>query len=381
MSKRIWVEAALWLAVLGGVGAGAVAEEVRLNQVQVIGTHNSYHIAPHPNVLNLIAAGGKGRAEGLDYTHRPLPEQFSELGIRQIELDIFADPEGGRFAEPSARKVLKGLGKDPGPDPDQGGKLRRPGLKVLHVQDIDYRTTASTFVEALTQVRDWSRAHPRHVPILVLVEAKDGAIPALPTRPVPFGKAELDGIDAEILSVFGHSEILTPDDVRGTSATLPDALRERGWPPLDAVRGKVMFALDNEGARRDLYLEGHPALRGRAMFVSVPPSHPAAAWMKVNDAIADADRIRELVRAGFLVRTRADVDTAEARKDDPKRRDTALATGAQFVSTDYPEPRVEFSPYRVRFPGGVAARPNPISGGAGDAEADLEGPLTAKPRP
>jgi Phosphoinositide phospholipase C, Ca2+-dependent len=369
--------AAIAVAVLGGCGMALADDDVRLNQIQVIGTHNSYHIVPHPEVLKLIAAGGRGRAEGLDYSHRPLAEQFSELGIRQIELDVFADPEGGHYATPSARKILKGLGKEPGPDPDVDGQLRKPGLKVLHVQDVDYRTTVPTFVEALKQVKAWSRAHPRHVPILVLVELKDQAIPTLATRPVRFGKAELDSVDAEILSVFQRSEILVPDDVRGASESLPQAIRARGWPKLDEVRGKVLFALDNEGSLRDLYLEGHAALRGRMMFVSVAPAHPAAAWMKVNDSVKDFDRIVELVRSGFLVRTRADADTVESRKDDPTRREKALTSGAQFVSTDYPEARPEFSSYRVRLPGGVAARANPVSGAAKVADSDREGPLNS----
>ena len=88
------------------------------------------------------------------------------------------------------------------------------------------------------------------------------------------------------------------------------------------------------------------------MFATVEPDHPAAAWMKVNDPIADFERIQALVRAGFLVRTRADADTAQARQNDPTRRDRALASGAQFVSTDYPEARADLSGYRVRLAGG-----------------------------
>jgi len=352
-------------------GSAAHAGDVRLNQIQVIGTHNSYHIAPDAGVLSLIAAASRKQADALDYSHRPLAEQFSKLGIRQIELDLFADPEGGHYAEPSARAILRKAGKDAGPDPDEGGRLRKPGIKVLHVPDVDFRSTVPTFVEALKEIRAWSAAHPRHVPIFVLLELKDQASPALPTRPVPFTKALLDTVDAEILSVFERAALLTPDDVRGTSATLPEALKERGWPTLEACRGRVMFALDNEDAVRDRYLEGHPALRDRLLFVSVAREHPAAAWMKMNDVFGDFDKIKELVRDGFLVRTRADTDTVEARRNDPSRRDKALASGAQFASTDYPEPRPDFSDYVVRLPGGATARPNPVSGepGAGDLES------------
>ena len=96
--------------------------------------------------------------------------------------------------------------------------------------------------------------------------------------------------------MFARTEILTPDRVRGRFATLPEAIRAQGWPALDEVRGLVLFALDNEGAVRDRYLEGHPALKDRVMFVTVAPEHPAAAWFKINDPIKDFDRIQQLVK-------------------------------------------------------------------------------------
>lgn len=350
------------LVALGLAGQPARGEEpLRLNQVQVIGSHNSYHLAPEPTVLALLRAGGRERADSLDYSHKPLPEQFERLGIRQIELDVFADPEGGKFARP---------------DTPADSPLRQPGLKVLHIPDIDTRTTVPTFAEALAQVRDWSAAHPRHVPILVLVELKDEANAALPTKPVPFDAAGLDAVDAAIRSVFGPGQLLTPDDLRGDFATLPQAIQTRGWPTLDAVRGKVLFALDNEGALRDLYLAGHPALRGRVMFATAPTvDHPAAAWFKLNDPVQLFDGIQDAVRRGFLVRTRADANTVPARRNDPSQRDRALASGAQFVSTDFPEPRPELSPYCVQLPGRVAAHPNPVSAPGLDPARDLEGPL------
>ena len=366
--NRVRLALALAVAVSLSVPATAGAGDVRLNQIQVVGSHNSYHVAPAPGVLALIAGVSPKQAAGLAYSHRPLAEQFSKLGIRQIELDVFADPDGGRFATPKAWATLKALGKDAGPDPDPTGALRKPGMKVLHVPDVDYRTTAPTLVDALRQVRDWSKGHPNHVPLFVLVELKDH-------KGVGFDRPALDALDAEIRSVFGPAEMITPDDVRGGFVSLPSALQARGWPTLDAARGKVMFALDNEDAVRDRYLDGHTALAGRVMFVSVAEGHPAAGWMKVNDVFRDFDRIQHLVKRGFLVRTRADADTAEARANDPTRRDKALASGAQFVSTDYAEPDPALSTYQVRLPGGVVARPNPVSGPSDpSAGPDLENP-------
>ena len=70
--------------------------------------------------------------------------------------------------------------------------------------------------------------------------------------------------------------------------------------------------------------------------------------------------IQDSVKQGFLVRTRADADTVEARSGDTKRRETALASGAQYVSTDYYVPRTEFSDYKVGLPDGAVTRCNPV---------------------
>ena len=94
--------------------------------------------------------------------------------------------------------------------------------------------------------------------------------------------------------------------------------------------------------------------------------------MKLNDAIDDFDHIQNMVKQGFLVRTRADVGTRESRANDPRRRDKAFASGAQFISTDYPEPNPRFSSYRVRFEGGIVVRTNPVNGDAALSGIDLE---------
>ena len=60
-----------------------------------------------------------------------------------------------------------------------------------------------------------------------------------------------------------------------------------------------MFALDNEDHVRDLYLEMHSALHGQLCFASVAESHPQAAWFKINDPVAEFDRIRRLVGEAF----------------------------------------------------------------------------------
>ena len=290
--------------------------------------------------------------------------------MRQIELDVFVDsPAGGHYAQPALVPVF-GLAP---PDP----ALATPGLKVLHVQEVDYRSTCPTFVDCLTQVRNWSNAHPGHIPITIQIEAKDGTIPDPGfgfVTPLPWTAADFGTLETEIGSVFGPDRVLSPADVRGRSATLADAVHDGRWPTLDRVRGQVMFVLDDKGAKRDAYRAQVPDLADRSVFVDVPETDPDAAVMVVNDPISSADRIRALVEAGFIVRTRADGDTVQARSGDTTQRDAALASGAQYVSTDYIWPDERFGTgYVVDLPGDDAARCNPVNAPRRCHRADLSG--------
>ena len=353
------------------VTAANAEDCLRLNHVQVVGTHNSYHLAPEPAILKAIGE----HAVSIDYTHRPLPYQLETLGVRQFEIDVYADPKGGYYAKPRVTELGPGLEQVRMPGPE----MAAPGLKVLHMPQVDFQSTCATFTRCLTELRDWSKAHPRHVPIAVLIEVKGGEPPSERTRPaarpLPFDAAQLDGLDAEIRAVFDEVHILTPDDVRGNSATLRDAIASKGWPMLRESRGKILFAMDNAGAPRDAYLAGHPSLKGRVLFVSVEANHPAAAFMKLNDAMGPAaDRIAAAVRDGFIVRTRSDEPGREAMTGDTTRRDSAFRSGAQYVSTDYPEPTPYESGkgYVVKLPGGApVARCNPVSAPKGCQDAFL----------
>jgi len=344
-------------------------ECVALNQIQVLGSHNSYHIEPRFDVLRLVKAFVP-EAVAWEYTHLPLDEQFSSQGIRQIELDVFADPEGGHYAD---RQVLRIFGEDPASGIPA---LDAPGIKVLHVQEVDYRTTCYTLIECLETVKSWSDDHPGHLPLMILLEAKDEIIPdPLPlgfTEPLPFGSAEFRDVDDEILSVFPRGQLILPDDVRAGYPTLEQAVLERGWPRLGEARGRVLFALDN-GSLRLEYQQGRGSLEGRVLFTNSSPGEDDAAFVKLNDPIGDAHRIPELVRAGYLVRTRADGDTVQARSGDTTQRNAAIVSGAQFVSTDYPVPDPIFGTgYFVEIPGGSPGRCNPVNAPPGCRSDILE---------
>ncbi len=72
------------------------------------------------------------------------------------------------------------------------------------------------------------------------------------------------------------------------------------------------------------------------MFATSEPGNSDAAFMVLPNS--DDPKIPEAVSRGYLVFTRADIDTEDARVGSTARRDAAFRSGAQIISTDYPEP-------------------------------------------
>lgn len=170
-----------------------------------------------------------------------------------------------------------------------------------------------------------------------------------------------DVLDAEIRSVLGPERLVTPDDVRGDAPTLREAVLAGGWPDLETARGKLIFAFDTGEDNVRLYIRDRGSLEGLPMFVnSISADADHAAYFTLNNPLRISDKINNLSAQGFLIRTRADANTVEARTGDTTKRDAALASGAQYISTDYYLPRTEWSDFQVEMPGGGVARCNPI---------------------
>lgn len=82
--------------------------------------------------------------------------------------------------------------------------------------------------------------------------------------------------------------------------------------------------------------------------------------MIINDSKKDGEKIKETVKKGYMVRTRADADTREARENDLSSFIAACADGAQIITTDYYYKSSFFpSSYTVSFDGGTYMRRMP----------------------
>src|SRR6185437_9755563 len=107
---------------------------VRLNQVQVIGSHNSYNLGFAPSEEKFARGRNAKTYESLEYHHASLTAQLNG-GVRQHEME-------------------------------------KPGFKVIHIPDLNQRSSCLLFTDCLREIRTWSKAHPEHVPLFLLIENK-----------------------------------------------------------------------------------------------------------------------------------------------------------------------------------------------------------------
>ena len=279
-------------------GLGVVTGGVRLNQLQALGTHNSYHVH---------RSSRRRGIERWQYFEDPLDVQLRDQGVRQFELDVnvATTPTGS-----SRCSTCRASNRDhlPRAAPTASPRSRR-GRDAHPAARAD---------------RDPARAQ--------------GQRPRLPGRRTGlWDAADLDQLDAEIRSVFGRGRhVHARRSARRARHACPRRSRPDGWPEINAVRGQVMFLMDNGGTFRDWYRAGHPALEGRVIFTNADPRRRDAAFIKRNDPIGSFADIQSLIAQGYVVRTRADADTVQARANDThdaRRRDRRRVP--QWVSSDF----------------------------------------------
>ncbi|KAM0331273.1 hypothetical protein ACHAQA_002943 [Verticillium albo-atrum] len=347
----------------------------RMNHVQVVGTHNSYHIEP-PLEEREVFQRFHSNPRDAYYSHPTLDVQLQYQSVRNLELDLFADPDGGHYATPLIQ-TLAGLNYSG----DQA--WQEPGIKVFHVADADVHTTCVTLKGCLSVVKGWSDAHPEHVPLAFMIEfktAEKALVPLGGAAPIPWDDEELlAGLDEEIRSVFPDERLIVPDDLRRGNLTLEASVLQHGWPDLESARGRVFFLMDNGPvhAVRTAYTAGRPSLEGRVLFTNAAEGDADCAFRKLNEPRGDANfaEIKSAVAKGYWVRTRSDVPMETVLGADVTgMREAAFASGAQIVSTDFQAWGMSSRwgvDYAVRFDGGRSARCNPVVG-EGCVEGALE---------
>lgn len=357
--------------------------DIRLNHIQVIGTHNSYHrevsLAEQAVFEKHVPS-----PENYYYSHASLDNQLEHQSVRSFELDLHPDDKAGLYYPPLIWTLSNLTANN---TPFNGSVLQKPGIKVFHVTDLDPDAVCHTFIDCLSQLKSWSDGNPNHVPIIIDLELKSDA-PACaigglcPSEAITWTLPRLLTIDAEILSIFPPTQLIRPDDVRTGNLTLEHSILQHGWPKLNNVRGRFLFFFDNDPqpsdptSPRELYRASAPSLQNRTVFTNALEGAPDAAIIKYNEPRGNhTAEIQRLVRKGYLVRTRADVPLATVLNRTTEMRDSAFRSGAHIVSTDFPSWGMTARwgwDYVARFEAGRVARCNPANAPEGCRDSDLE---------
>lgn len=121
-----------------------------------------------------------------------------------------------------------------------------------------------------------------------------------------------------------------------------------------------------QGEAESLYKAGHSSLQSRAMFVYSSPGTPEAAFVIMNDPVGNETLIQQRVAAGYIVRTRCDGPGVEVFTNDYTQMNSAFASGAQILTTDYYKADYRagtgaYTNYQVQLPNGDLARINAYS--------------------
>ncbi|KAL9643785.1 hypothetical protein ABK040_016087 [Willaertia magna] len=335
--------------------------ELRVNQLQVLTTHNSYHQRKQPFSWFIPS---------MNYEHDTITNQLNNYGVRGLELDIHFNRDTKYW-------------------------------HVYHVPIIDDKSSCNTFMECLKEVKDWSDSvNGNHDLIFIYIEPKnvrDFHDFCKDDKQLVFRK-----LLEEITSIIPITQILTPAKLKGRNNSLREAINKRGWPKRKRVRGMFTFVMnfweENKACKEVFISEAKKnpyqyknqtytmldAVFFRSTYEKVIVNKEEdAIFLEVDDARTHIEEsatasqlgqfgqlrqgkqqeketsslgkvvpkpdnnsflIKDLVKQGFIVRcatgSREDVEGSALGSSRRRKTEACLLSGAQLISTDYPNSNI-----------------------------------------
>ena len=232
------------------------AREMLLNDVQVKGSHFSFHQAPSPSIPYF------------NYSHTDLRSQLENQQVHAIELKF-------------------------------GFESQNQDFPVYATRGIDGVSSCPNVSFCLQEVRQYTVAHSNHFPIFVILEATSDA-------QIPTAKWFWDWFDTALTSAWPEYDIVKPSDVMGSFSTAKASVKARGWPSLQSSMGKVVFLLR---VNQTAYSDGTNNLQDRVGFPIFPlgtnTSGDAVVFESTHPLYHVKD-IQDAVQQNSLVITRTD---------------------------------------------------------------------------
>lgn len=269
---------------------------VKLNEIQMLATHNSYKKKGVLLGKLLVGLGDSfDEAKALNYGYQSLHDQLM-LGIRSFEWDV---------------------------------RLRKTAFELNHVPLVDNSSVAPNFEKALQEMLMFTHHNPNHLPIILLIEIKDDWM-ILDHALQTIGLSELKHLNLIIEQTMGD-HVYRPSEMIGDYRSLKEAIQQQGWPSVSELLGKYLFIL-HPGNKTDLYLSIDPTVFDLVMFPGIYKDRAEeeyAAFVVHNEV--DVLSIQQLVDQGLIVRTRID----SGLSFDAQRFLLAMESGAQLLTSDF----------------------------------------------
>jgi Phosphoinositide phospholipase C, Ca2+-dependent len=300
------LNATLLVSTCKGLQPRFSASILRANDVQTVGTHNSYHIAPRFAVT-----------KRWKYTHVPLQLQLDK-GVRSLELDPHYDPFSRAFG-------------------------------VYHEPFVDSQSRCGCLQDCMREIAAWSACNPQATMLKIVIEPKFNIDMGNPYRG-SHAKAHMHALQSHLMAEWPAGKVLTPAMVQGDAPSLREALKPGscGWPSDAETRGMAMFILDvwQENADAGDALRALPEqerlffLRGSHATI-IDESDVAVVELaacecsKEQDLDACTEDMRRLAADGYIVRAATDVAGCKS-SNITALIEATLRAGVQILTTDFP---------------------------------------------
>lgn len=280
---------------------------LKFNEISFIGTHNSYQTPATDELKRIyhnISFLTFGRVAGnkADFWSESLTDQLN-CGIRSLEMDF---------------EVF-----------DRDGEI---SFTCMHMPNIDMTTSCYDFSLGLKEIAMWSDNNPNHLPITILVEPKAISLPLKDMK--IFNISYADELDKMFRDTLGD-KLFTPADMLRDYSSFKEMRAADDWCKVEDMLGKVLILL-HEGAVTQDYIDLDPSIRSQALFPVLrygDIDRDCASFILHNDPYSLYKVNSEvIIEKKIIVRTMADKFTSISAE----KLETALATDAHIVSTDFP---------------------------------------------
>lgn len=299
----------------------AFEQNVKINEIAVIGTHNSYQLLATPQkrklekIRNILSSGKKG---GNAYFEMDTYTKQLEKGVRNLEIDIETVDKGENVS-----------------------------FIVTHNPITDNASSAYDFTKGLEEIALWSDNNPNHLPIYLLIEPKGDVDRINNMKNFSLKYAlELDNILKEVLD----HRLLTPELVKGNFGSLEEMRIADSWPTLKEASGKIIVLLHPCDVTQR-YINIDTSLSSQAMFPMLRFENIEKSYASFildnepKDAIEN--NLKTIGEKNLMVRTRADNYPDFSYKN----YGYADNCGSHIITTDYPPRSVRPEEHTYDFDG------------------------------